>query len=273
MTRRSSLLVLAAAAALAAVAATAAAPALRADWLVTRQGERFQTKGPWQLKGKLVVFTLPDGTLSSIRADRVDFDASKRAAEEAAKRAAAASTPPPPAEHRKAVIVLTDKDFHSAAPAGSGGADAAGQGAAGAAKPGKDGPHEGPAAVEIVNWDRLAEADSKVNGIEIVGTLRNGSQVPLTEVTLNATLFDDSGNILARAPARVETPALAPSETSQFRVAVEGVFTFATVRWDTQWKSFKAPHEGRPAPTASSAAAPAAPGAPPPPPSSTKPPV
>jgi hypothetical protein len=276
VTRRlsSSILALAALAAIPAIMALAVgARPLRADWLVTRQGERFETKGPWQVKGKLLVFTLPDGTLSSIRADKVDFDASKRAAEEAAKKAAAASVPPPPVEQRKAVIILTDKDFHSPLPAGTS-ADAAGSGGsgntAGAAKTGKDAAHEGPAAVEIVSWDRLAEADSKVNGIEIVGTLRNGAQVPLVEVTLTASLFDDAGNVIARAPAKVDTSVLAPGETSQFRVAIDGVFTFSTVKWDAQWKTIKVPHEGKPAPAAS-APAPATP--PPAPGEANKPPV
>jgi hypothetical protein len=247
---------------------------LRADWLVTHQGERFETKGPWQVKGKLVVFNLPDGTLSSIRADKVDFDASKKAAEEEAKKAAAAAAPPPPpAAQRKAVIILTDKDFHSPLPAGTT-ADGASPGSpanpASAAKTGKDAAHEGPAPVEIVSWDRLAEADSKVNGIEIVGTLRNGAQVPLVEVTVTATLFDDAGNIVARAPAKVETTVLAPAETSQFRVAIDGVFTFSTIKWDTQWKTIKVPHEGKPAPAATPnpAPPPAAPGT-----ATTKPPV
>src|ERR1700724_268748 len=93
--------------------------ALGADWIVTRQGERFEVRGAPQLKGKLVVFTLPDGSLSSMRADRVDFDASKRATEQAKK---AAEAPPAAAEapkpKRKALIVLTDKDFKKPLPAG-----------------------------------------------------------------------------------------------------------------------------------------------------------
>src|SRR6202023_3135637 len=82
---------------------------LHADWIVPRQGERFEIRGTWQLKGKLLVFTLPNGTLSSMRAARVDIDASKQATAQAKQQAAA---PPPAAKvepKRKSVIVLTDK--------------------------------------------------------------------------------------------------------------------------------------------------------------------
>ena len=41
-----------------------AAPAA-ADWLVTRDGGRVETKGPWKVKGKLVVFTRAAETAAS----------------------------------------------------------------------------------------------------------------------------------------------------------------------------------------------------------------
>jgi hypothetical protein len=104
-----------------AAAITATVPAaLHADWMVTRQGERFEIRGTWQLKGKLAVFTLPDGTFSSMRADQVDFEASKQATEQAKQQAAA---PPPAPEkakpQRRAAVILTDKDFQKALPPSS----------------------------------------------------------------------------------------------------------------------------------------------------------
>src|SRR5579862_3546844 len=136
---------------------------LQADWIVTRQGERFEIQGTWQLKGKLAVFTLPNGTLSSMRADRVDVDASKQATEQAKQQAAA---PPPAAKaepKRKAVIVLTDKDFKKPLPDAAGpaagpaaGDAAASAGGAGAKTSGKDNPPPAagpPGAVKVVSWD------------------------------------------------------------------------------------------------------------------------
>src|ERR1700676_2961986 len=153
---------------------------LHADWIVTRQGERFEIHGTWQLKGKLVVFTLPNGALSSMRADRVDIDASKQATAQAKQQAAA---PPPAAKtepKRKAVIILTDKDFKKPLPDGAAsnapaaGSAAAGNanaaGAAGAKVTGKDNPPPGagvPSAVEVVGWDRVPANESKASGVEL----------------------------------------------------------------------------------------------------------
>ena len=42
---------------------------LQADWLVTRDGARIETKGAWKVDGRRVLFTVPNGTLSMIRTD------------------------------------------------------------------------------------------------------------------------------------------------------------------------------------------------------------
>src|ERR1700687_1775426 len=116
---------------------------LYADWIVTRQGDRFEIKGTWQLKGKLAVFTLPNGSLSSMRADRIDVDASKQATAQAKKQAEPQA---PSAEQakpkRRAVIILTDKDFKKTplAEGPHGGGAAAGASSGDAQKGGKDTP-------------------------------------------------------------------------------------------------------------------------------------
>ena len=240
-------------AALLAAAFAAASPAVHADWIVTRQGERFEIKGTWQLKGKLVVLTLPNGNLSSMRADRVDLDASKQATEQAKKDAAAKPAPTSQAKPaRKAVIVLTDKDFKKAplpdgapdaaagtAPPAAGTAGAAGS--ADAKKGGKNNPlsKDVPSAVEVVTWDRVPANESKANGAELVGTVRNSSQDILTEVTVVADLFDDNGGLIGRYTATVDNQQLPPAETAKFRVVANGVFAFASIRWETQGKGFK----------------------------------
>jgi hypothetical protein len=251
-----------------AVAAIFAFPqALSADWIVTRQGERFEIQGAWQVKGKLVVFTLPNGTLSSIRADRVDFEASKKATAQAKKGATA---PAPPADQgkakRRAVIVLTDKDFKKTPPPDDGsGAKADGGNAtdakAGGSRAGKDATAV-PSSVEIVGWERVPAAESKENGVEIRGTLRNASQDHLTEIAVVAALFDDNGALIGRFPAVIDSQTLPPGESSKFHLLASGIFTFTSLRWETQGKGFRtttpAPAENPPP-----AAAPAA-GAPPP---------
>jgi hypothetical protein len=72
---------------LVAAALLLAAAPLGADWLVLKDGNRIETHGPWREKGRQIVFTLPNGQLSALRATEVDL---------AASRAATASTPATP---------------------------------------------------------------------------------------------------------------------------------------------------------------------------------
>jgi hypothetical protein len=220
---------------------------LHADWIVTRQGERFEIQGTWQLKGKLVVFTLPNGTLSSMRADRVDIDASKQATAKAKQQAAA---PPPAAKaepRRKSVIILTDKDFKKplpdgAAPAAGTAPGANAPGAPGGKTSGKDNPPPAtgpPSAVEVVGWDRVLTSESKADVVELTGTVRNTSQDILTEVTVVADLFDDKGSLIGRFPAVVDNQQLPPTESSKFHLVAKGVSAFAAIRWETTSKGFK----------------------------------
>lgn len=82
-----------------------------ADWLVPKDGAPFEIQGTWTVKGRMVVFTLPNGTLSSIRLSEVDLDASKAHTE-------AMEAPPAPAEPepdataaaKEPVMVLTNRD-------------------------------------------------------------------------------------------------------------------------------------------------------------------
>jgi glutaredoxin len=50
-----------------------------ADWLVTRDGQRIETEGRWQMKGKAVMFTQADGRVDQLPRDYIDFEASHRA--------------------------------------------------------------------------------------------------------------------------------------------------------------------------------------------------
>ncbi|MEM8960525.1 MAG: hypothetical protein AAGD38_03530 [Acidobacteriota bacterium] len=86
-----------------------------ADVLVTREGEQLETKGPWEVRGRMVVFTTPTGQLSSMRLDEIDLDASREATDLANRPPEAAS--PPPAAAAEAVMVLTDDDVARGVPA------------------------------------------------------------------------------------------------------------------------------------------------------------
>jgi hypothetical protein len=232
----------------------------RADWLVTHDGERFEIQGSWQLKGNLAVFTLPDGTLSSIRADRIDTAASKQLTDQEREAAEAAAAPAPPkvAAPRKSVVVLTDKDFEKASPP----ADSAAAGDARTKPPAADakaskasGPlQEVAKAVEITAWARVSAAETKIDGLEIKGTLRNASLRYLTEVTVSVSLFDETGTILGIFPATVANQVLPPGESSAFYVPAKGVYTFGTLTWETHGQAFR--ELGAPKPAGADAAGP-----------------
>src|SRR5690606_37601777 len=170
--------------ALAALASLLALPAVtpeaRADWLVTREGARLETKGPWTVRGKLVVFTLPDGTLSSVRLDQVDLEASRRAEEELRQerqRAAAPAEKP----KRKSVVSLTDRDFKKAGPLVD---PAAAAGEEGQTASASSAPAAGGAAasgLEVVDWER-AEATDGLAGVRLLGKVRNGGANPAAGV-------------------------------------------------------------------------------------------
>ncbi|MCB1032359.1 MAG: hypothetical protein KDD47_00815, partial [Acidobacteria bacterium] len=103
-----------------ATAAFVAIPA-GADWLVLKDGSRVETRGAWEVKGRLVVFTSADGSLASMRTNDVDLGASEQATEAALNQADAARRleveEPLPGSARKApVLVLTDADVAHVVP-------------------------------------------------------------------------------------------------------------------------------------------------------------
>lgn len=202
-------------------AALLASPAA-ADWLVTRDGGRVETRGPWKTKGKLVVFTRADGQLSSLRLADVDLAASESATAAAVSRAKeAAEVKPAPAEKKESRWVMTDKDFKQAPP-----------------PPPKDQPaaEETDAAgrprvgVLLDNWERRDQPD----GLEIVGTLRNSGDELAADVGVTVRLFDETGALVATGEGRIATPSIAAGANAPFRVSFPGLFTFADAKFDTR---------------------------------------
>jgi hypothetical protein len=212
--------------ALALAAILAAGPALpaKADWLVTREGARVETKGAWTVKGKLVVFHTAAGKLSSLRVAEVDLDASRRVTEEAvAAQAQAAAEPDKPAERKKPVRVITDKDFTQAAPAPAAQPD--GEPAAPA-----PGPASGPGViVETWNQARHPEQDH----VLINGTLQNSSSSMAADVKLKVMIFNENGALLASSEAALTAGALPPGEKTTFKAEFPGYFSFATIKFES----------------------------------------
>lgn len=65
---------------LAAALALVPGGALHADWLVLRSGQRIETKGAWEVRGRQVVFTSRTGALQALPLADVDVEASRKVA-------------------------------------------------------------------------------------------------------------------------------------------------------------------------------------------------
>jgi hypothetical protein len=191
------------------------------DWLLTRAGGRVETKGPWQVKGKLVVFTQADSSLGSLRLAEVDLDASRKATSEAQTQAAKPSAPEPP---KKKLAVLTDQSFRKA-PAVTSAVVAPPDEPEGAEiAPGTDGP------VTVSSWK---EVDVPNGGFEIRGTLHNTTDRLIVNASVEVQLYDEAGNGLGSTPGLLSANTIQPWGTIDFRAVFPGPYTvFAKVAFE-----------------------------------------
>lgn len=235
-------------AALVLTAILAASGPAAADWLVTREGGRVETQGPWTVKGKLVVFHTAEGKLSSMRLADVDLDASQRATEEAvAAQAQAEAEPEKPAERKKSVLSITDKDVKKAEPP-----PAAAEGAEGAE--GEAAAEEKPAAAQtgssglvVETWNQERHPDD--GHVTINGTLVNSSaDITAAELKLKALVYDESGTLMATSEAALAANALSPGQKTAFRAELPGVFSFAKINFEVQSRRFNTRPQDQPVP-------------------------
>lgn len=200
-----------------------------ADWLVTREGAKVETKGPWKVKGKLVVFTRPDDSLASLRLAEVDLEASQRAT-----AAPAVQAPPPsaaPEKPREKKWVLTDASFprKPEAPAAS---SSSGQSAEPPTAVAPDGEktERGKSPVTVGSW-RQAERLEK-DGLDIFGVLQNNGEHLAEQVTLTVELVDLNGTLLGTSNAVLSAPNIRPGGGVTFRATFPGILAFAEARFD-----------------------------------------
>lgn len=207
---------------LAAALLAAAAPA-GADWLVTTQGGKVETKGAWKVKGKLVVFTLPDGKLSSLRLNEVDLDASRRVTEEAVAAAAAALAAPPPErpKPKEAKVILTDKDFQKATPPPA---------PAEETKEGEAAP-KGAGEVVVTSWERAQDPGGHV---VLTGSVRNDAPNDATGVAVTVLLYDETGKLLVSGDAVLSSTVLPAGQSGSFRAEFQDVYTFAAAKFEAR---------------------------------------
>lgn len=222
---------------LALAALPGAAGSARADWLVTREGARVETRGAWTVKGKLVVFETAAGKLSSLRVAEVDLDASHRATEEAvAAQAQAAAEPDKPAQRRKSVRVITDKDVRQAAPVPEAQPATGPTGEETAAEGGEEGaPAAGPASgpgLMVERWEQ--GKDPAKDHVVVTGTLQNASGTMAADVKLKVLIFNDAGILIASSQAALRAGALPPGQKTEFKADFPGYFSFATIKFEPQ---------------------------------------
>ena len=212
----------------AALGLLGALPPASADWLVTRDGGRVETRGSWEVKGRLVLFHSANaadaggGSLASIRAADVDFEASRKATEDAQKAAASPASPVRVLQ-KKSVRSFTDKDFRPAVPPAAAPPEGSPEGAPEAAaaaqaaakqegKPAADAPVK---AIQVSTWDRTNDPDAGY--VVITGVVRNVSQASATNVKLAVLLEDENGSLLLSSQASVTASVLMPGEQAGFR--------------------------------------------------------
>jgi hypothetical protein len=222
-----------------ALAVLATAGPAAADWLVTKEGAKVETQGPWKVKGKLVVFKTPDGKLASLRVADVDLDASRNATEEAVAAKAQADAEPaekPAPERKKSVRTITDKDVRQAGTAAAPGSPEAAAG-----------PTSGPGVV-VDTWSQ--DRDSQDGHVVISGSLQNASGATAVDMQLKVMLYDESGSLMATSQAALGAQALPPGEKIKFRADFPGYFSFAQIKFDPQGRRLATRPADQPIPEA-----------------------
>lgn len=189
----------------------AAAPAA-ADWLVMKDGGRVETRGEWKVKGQIVLFTLPNGTLSSIRLSEVDLDESAKATYEAENPPAEEKGKEPEEEAPKeAVIEITDDDIKRAPVRRAAGEDGA-AGEAGPAANKEDVEINEP--FELLTWNVSPSA----RGLEMTGTLAYRGEEPIVEgLNVIVRLRTPDGFTLSETSASLRTRMLRTGAATSFR--------------------------------------------------------
>jgi len=226
---------------------TVVATSARGDWLVLSSGETVETKGPWKLDGRAIVFTSTRGVLSSVRTTAVDIDSSRaltlKKQEEATKVVVAE-----PAPKLEPVLVLTDADFPTARvvvvqPADAAGAPADGGAAgAGAAAPATGEPTVVPASdgletriarqmpgapsLQVVSWSARPTGEDQLS---ILGYVQNVGKLVSAAVAVTVTLFDTEGVEIAASEAALSSTALMPGVQAFFEAKFGGLPNFATL--------------------------------------------
>ncbi len=216
-----------------------AAPAA-GDWLVLRDGSRLETAGPWEVKGRQIVFTRPGGALSAVRLADVDLDASNEATRAANAEPAAASEQPAETEsrRRRPVLVLTDETLGGAGsgvlddseivpevdetPEGDETEDDASLDGEEAEDDASETSDSATDPVYIVSWSE--QESTAIDGLEIVGKVRNRGRDVAADIRVQVKASDEDGSPFVDTRAFLQKSSLAPGHTTTFRALLPGIY-------------------------------------------------
>ena len=201
-----------------------------ADVLVMQDGSRVETKGTWEVKGRQVLFTLPNGTLSAVRLSEVDLDAS-RAATDLANQPPAAESEAGDAEEKlpEPVLVLTNDDI-GAGPTETGGEDSSED----AETPSSSG------GVVVAEWSYDPSGIDPV--YELTGRLENRTGRVVEGIQLYADFIAVDGgsprpDVHFLREARVIQTRLEPNESTEFRYGI----SVRDLEYSTAAEQFESP--------------------------------
>lgn len=208
-----------------------------ADWLVLTDGSRVETAGPWELRGRLVVFTAASGELASLRVNDVDLEASEQATtaalEAAAAREARAREPLVEPAPRAPVLVLTDDDVSHVPEEEPGAAES------------EETERPSGLRLNVADWDQEESPDG--NGVAVVGTLRNDGRNVATRIQMQVQVLDSQDRIVGTTTAQLTSTSLGAGDVLNFRAQFPDLVGFDTARFDISGREFRpAPPVTRP---------------------------
>jgi hypothetical protein len=228
--------------------------AANADWLVTVEGDRIETRGPWRVEGSRVVFEAANGALTAVRASTIDFEAT-----DAYAAKLAAPRPEVVAPRVEPVLVLTESDVPRARavepPLAEGADDDAEDGAQNGTRSGTaetaegGGTTAGSARGSAQPAARAAAAsdDARVNlpgvvvstwqerestaGLRFSGSLANDSRSFATMLRVEVAVYDQTGGLIETRTAGLARSSISPGRSTTFDVSFPGVFSYGEVRF------------------------------------------
>jgi hypothetical protein len=205
---------------LATLLALAAGP-VAADWLVTRDGAQLETRGPWEIEGKLVVFRLANGTLSSMHLAELDLEASDRLT---TSRSQPIQKPQQRTRKKpeKSAFVITDDDVKHVNPGSVRAEGEAGEPTISAPAAARE--ESAGGGVAVSQWDTVY--DESIDGVVLSGTLENRDSRGHQELGLAISLVSEGGVPAGSAHATLARDALKGGETTTFRASFPGVPDF-----------------------------------------------